>query len=457
MFHGLAELVGQYGYAIVVLFIIAESIGIPVPSEGVLIIAAALAAKGRLSIAGVIAAGTIGAILGGSAGFWIGRAGGQALLRRQGQRFGIVQRLEQAERFFARYGAPSVFFARYLSIVRTVIPMLAGASFMQFGRFSIYNGVGGLVWAFVFGGAGHYFGRTLESFPSGAGRAALAVVLLALLAFAFFRAWRRYRANRDAIATWAWRLWAETLPRSWRGLVARFPRGGYLSSHLTVGFLCSLVGLGVFAFVTESVARERSLTAFDLSVAEWLHAHATLTGTGICHWISVLGAPGMMTALAVAVAGVLAASRRWLDCIGWVAGLTGAALLHTALEFLIERPRPPYAADTLAGFSFPSSHAMGSLVAYGMLSYLILLHGRSRIVHFAVVTSAVLLIIAIGFSRLYLGAHYFSDVVGGYAAGLVWLSTCISGLEVTRRRQGTSGVGTVAATHEPTITREIAR
>jgi len=105
------------------------------------------------------------------------------------------------------------------------------------------------------------------------------------------------------------------------------------------------------------------------------------------------------------------------------------------LKLVIRRPRPPGAAALLQHFSwsFPSGHAMASLIGYGMLAYVLTLlwiHRRSA--QIAVVLGAALLIIAIGFSRLYLGVHYFSDVVGGYAAGVLWLSACISGLEVAR-------------------------
>jgi membrane-associated phospholipid phosphatase len=82
---------------------------------------------------------------------------------------------------------------------------------------------------------------------------------------------------------------------------------------------------------------------------------------------------------------------------------------------------------------------MGSLVAYGMLAYLLVreVHGRRR--RLAVIACATLLILLIGLSRMYLGVHYFSDVIGGYAAGVVWLAACISGLEVVRRRPRSLG------------------
>jgi undecaprenyl-diphosphatase len=91
---------------------------------------------------------------------------------------------------------------------------------------------------------------------------------------------------------------------------------------------------------------------------------------------------------------------------------------------------------------------MGSLIGYGMLAYvLVVLWIHPRRTQISVVLGAALLIGAIGLSRLYLGVHYFSDVVGGYAAGLLWLSACISGLEVARRWR--AGAPPVAAPPAP--------
>jgi undecaprenyl-diphosphatase len=81
---------------------------------------------------------------------------------------------------------------------------------------------------------------------------------------------------------------------------------------------------------------------------------------------------------------------------------------------------------------------MGSLVGYGMLAYLLLtIWVKRRLIRVSVVSVLSVLVVAIGLSRLYLGVHYFSDIVGGYAAGLLWLSACITGLEIARRQPGT--------------------
>jgi undecaprenyl-diphosphatase len=186
-----------------------------------------------------------------------------------------------------------------------------------------------------------------------------------------------------------------------------------------IGLLISLAGLRLFAGVTEDVIHHDPLTQVDLTLLEWFHAHATVTGLQIFKAISLLGSPITMTLTGLLTTLVLAVRHQWLAMTSWVAALAGSGVLDSVLKMVIRRPRPPYtfAFPYEHSFSFPSGHAMASLVGYGMLAYL--LFGPS--------ITAAILIVAIGFSRLYLGVHYLSDVIGGYAAGALWLSTCITG------------------------------
>jgi len=225
-------------------------------------------------------------------------------------------------------------------------------------------------------------------------------------------------------------------PRAWTFMVARFARGEYLGLHLTIGFVISVAGLWLFGGITEDVIHHDPLTHFDMALLDWMHAHATPAGYAFFNAITLLGSPVAMTVLALALALFLARHREWILLGGWLAAFAGGGLLDEVLKLVIQRPRPPYAGAFLQHYSwsFPSGHAMGSLIGYGMLAYVIVvLWIHSRRGQIAVVLAAALLIVAIGLSRLYLGVHYFSDVVGGYAAGLLWLSACISGVEVARR------------------------
>ena len=152
--------------------------------------------------------------------------------------------------------------------------------------------------------------------------------------------------------------------------------------------------------------------------------------------ISRLGSPEAMTVLAVIGAVFLGWRREGILLAGWIAAFIGTTVIDNWLKVTVHRARPVYASAILRHptWSFPSGHAMGALVGYGMLSYvLILLLQPSRRARTLIVAGAAVLVLAIGASRLYLGVHYFSDVVGGYVAGLLWLGTCIFAIERGRR------------------------
>jgi len=315
-------------------------------------------------------------------------------------------------------------------------------------QFLLYNALGGVCWATIFGTLGFVFGRNLPRLEHYIGQASVAGALLLTLVVGLVLAERWWERNRVGLVEGTQRVWHRAFaapalrrlklryPRAWTFLAARFARGEYLGLHLTVGFVISLAGLWLFGGVTEDVIHHDPLTQFDTALLDWLQAHATATGYTIFNAISRLGSPATLTVLALGVGVLLGVRRQWIVLGGWVAALTGGSLLNQALKLMIQRPRPPYAAAHLEHYSwsFPSGHAMLSLIGYGMLAYLlVVLWVHRRSMQIAIVLGAALLIVSIGLSRLYLGVHYFSDVVGGYAAGVLWLATCISGVAVARR------------------------
>jgi undecaprenyl-diphosphatase len=210
-----------------------------------------------------------------------------------------------------------------------------------------------------------------------------------------------------------------------------------LGLHLTVGLTISIAALWLFGVLTEDVLHHTALTRFDVTVLEWFHANSTQRGIRIFEAISFLGSPLIVSVLAIALAAYFIRRHAWIYLASWITALIGAGILDSLLKAVIQRPRPPYAVAILRGhsFSFPSGHALSSLVAYGMTAYFIIVvklrAGSSRTIAMCL---AMILILAIGVSRLYLGVHYFTDVIAGYAAGVVWLSTCITGVAIARRQ-----------------------
>lgn len=173
-----------------------ESFGIPLPGETALITAAALAARGHLNIFLVVAAAAAGAIIGDNAGYWLGRKGGIALVRRFGRKVGLTEtKLLRVHRFFEDHGPKTVFIGRFIALLRSWAAALAGVGEMPYGTFSLYNALGGIAWASVFGALGYVFGHNMPLLEHYVGRVSIALVVLVVAGTLVFL-WRRRRHER---------------------------------------------------------------------------------------------------------------------------------------------------------------------------------------------------------------------------------------------------------------------
>jgi len=165
--------------------------------------------------------------------------------------------------------------------------------------------------------------------------------------------------------------------------------------------------------------------------------------TAFFHIVSILGSLEVLALVGVLVAVALLVQRSWLTLTTWLVAVLGGEALNLLLKDLFARPRPHFERPLVVeiSYSFPSGQAMESLVVYGMLAYFGLLALRSQRTRVVSVGGAAVLVALIGFSRLYLGAHYLSDVLGGFAAGGAWLSAAITAREAMRQRDMTNQRG----------------
>lgn len=183
MLHWVRHLIENYGYAMVVVLVFAEGVGLPLPGETALITAAAVAAQShRLSIIGVIIAAFLGAAGGGVGGYRIGKSGGLPFLERHGHMLGITrERIARARKFFTEHGPKAVFFARFIAILRMFAGLLAGVTNMRFGIFMIWNALGALAWSILFGALGYAFGNNLPRLEHLVGRTSLIAFVVVVL------------------------------------------------------------------------------------------------------------------------------------------------------------------------------------------------------------------------------------------------------------------------------------
>lgn len=206
--------------------------------------------------------------------------------------------------------------------------------------------------------------------------------------------------------------------------------------RLAVGVVIAMAALWLFVEVADNVIDQDKLSSFDAQVLLLLSPWRTTLGLTIASVVSRFGTTIVMTVLAAAE--MLALHRRnWRAVtVGWVLVMGGGKLVEAMLKHTFHRTRPIGALQRLSdpSYSYPSGHAMGAMIGYGLLAYLVLRRVRRPAARAAVTTGAALIILAIGLSRLVLAVHYFTDVVGGYAAGAVWLALSLAAVDAARDR-----------------------
>ena len=229
-----------------------------------------------------------------------------------------------------------------------------------------------------------------------------------------------------AVTLLGWHLMHHTAP-----LRTQVPPAA-LSYGMRLAMGCALVALSsaAFAWLAAELLDGRALLVLDLAFTDAL-ARAVPAGVEqAAALLTRLGDPATLGVLGVAVGAALLLRRRVGLMLGWALALGGNGVLNPALKQLFARMRPLHAAEVASapGFSFPSGHSSGTVVAFGMLAYLGLRLLPPRW-HLPVLLLAVLLAFSVGVSRIILRVHYASDVAAGFASGTAWLAFCVTAIE----------------------------
>jgi undecaprenyl-diphosphatase len=227
---------------------------------------------------------------------------------------------------------------------------------------------------------------------------------------------------------------ATPLPRLSRVRSAFKTMAGRLGPRMGVGLLAAAIVTVLFGVLAEEV-REGETQHFDDAVRMTVYGVASPHATTILHAITQLGSPLFLLPMTIVFALTFLHLRRIRGAILLTVTMLGVTVLNQLLKSFFQRPRPlPFFGLTMpASYSFPSGHSLAAFCFYGALAALVTARLRSRVLSAVVWAAAIVIIIAVGFSRLYLGVHYLSDIVGGYATGFVWVLTVASADRVFRR------------------------
>jgi len=241
-------------------------------------------------------------------------------------------------------------------------------------------------------------------------------------------------------AAW-WLARRFTVPTDTSGLSP----GAYLLIRLAIGFAIVVGAAAVFAEMAEVLGS--SADARRAGELDQIFSNAVRRGIGpqayqffsnVTHLADTATLTGLAISGALALIGL---RRRWL-ALAFAASIAGNALLNTTLKGIFERARPlhdPIEA-LVRGFSFPSGHSSGAVVAYGMLAYVLIRclgPTRAARLKLPLVLVAAALAFTIGCSRIFIQAHFATDVLAGFASGIAWLAVCIGSAEWLRHYRQT--------------------
>jgi membrane-associated phospholipid phosphatase len=213
------------------------------------------------------------------------------------------------------------------------------------------------------------------------------------------------------------------------------PTKRLLTIQLALG-LVIVAAVAAFGVIAEDILRAGDIAAADLVISATVHNATSPGWDRFFRIVTRFGSREMLFAGASIVAVVVFVKYGVLLAAGWVVSQLGGALLNLTLKQSFARARPEHADALLAAtsWSFPSAHAMNTFVLVGLGAYLLVRGVRSGAAATLAVALAVVWCLLVGFSRIYLGVHFASDVVAGLLAGAAWVAICISVMETLRWR-----------------------
>ncbi|WP_026792055.1 bifunctional DedA family/phosphatase PAP2 family protein [Pleomorphomonas oryzae] len=414
-------------YLAVFLLAFSESIpliGVVVPGTAVILALGALVPSGVVKLWPLLISATAGAIVGDGLSFWLGHRYHRAILGRWPlNRY--PELIERSEAFFKKHGDKSVFIARFVPGVRAFVPLLAGMLGLPVWRFYAVNVASALVWAPAHILPAVLFGASFRALGKAAKPVAILLVIVIATGWVVWRlvGWAVRRAVPLLGAAIAHvRSWAEGRDSRFGRVVASLLDPERSEARIVALMLAALAGAAtVFLGILEDVANSEPLVVADRAIYTALQDLRSPVTDTLMIGITELGDTKVVVAMTAIVFLWLAWERAWRTAAFWLVAVAGASALNTVIKVTLHRARP----DELlysgwSAFSFPSGHSTTNLVLYGFLTFLIA-RGLRPALQVPVALGGATLIVLIAFSRLYLGAHWFSDVVGGAAFGSAWL------------------------------------
>ena len=394
-------------------------IGLVVPSTVVLVGAGTVVGLGKLDATSIFIWTTLGAIAGDAVSYWFGY-----FYKDQVRKLWPLSKysslMDRGEEFFKLHGGKSVFIGRFVPGVKSVVPGIAGMVGMNATRFTIINVVSAFAWAVAHLGPGILAGTALSAIGEVSGRLALVLGGFLLIAFVTVMLGRwliliilpLFPNAHAAIVGW----FARRPDRLSQWVAETFDPLHPRSTGMLVSALLLLITMPLFFWFMGEIAPGEPMVRADVAILNLFESLRSPIGDQIMVIITMLGDGIVVAGMTLVVAAYLFLRKAWRRATGFLIAMVGTAAFVPLFKALLERSRPMDLYTGADAFSFPSGHATLNAVLFGICA-VIVAHDRSRWVKAAIFTVTASYVIAIGFSRVYLGAHWMSDVLAGLLFG----------------------------------------
>lgn len=398
-------------------------IGIIVPGAMMMIIIGALIALGVLELWSSLGWAIAGAITGDGLSFWLGYTY-RDHLRSIWPFSRYAHLISKGEEFFLKHGGKSIILGRFAGPLRAIVPTIAGMMVMSPYRYLTINVLSAIAWAPVYMLPGILFGASLELASEIAVR--FAILIIGLLGILLITRWlvghlfsyMQPRTERIFTRVLNWSRKHPVLGKVTGALVdPRYPESTALIFLASMLLLTGFLFFAILLNITNSIAPG----GLDNTAHNLMQSLRTPWMDSLMVGITMLGDTLVYTSLSLVILVWLLWKRNMPATIHWVAAIAFGGIMTRILKVSLQIPRPNDLATGATSFSFPSAHTTMSMVVYGFLAVLVAreLGPRGRRI---IYVGSSLLIISIAFSRLYLGVHWVTDIVGGLTLGFVWVS-----------------------------------
>lgn len=393
------EIVIEHG-GYLVLFLVSILEGVPiigpfVPGHTIVILSGFLSKIGVLDLVYVLALSMSGAFIGDMLGFMCGRKFGFVFLNRFGKYFFIKdQHVEKVKHIVQKHSGKSIILGRFSPLTRALTPYITGASGVSLRSFWFFDLIGVILWATTSIGLGFVFGASYKAAAVFFGKFMLVAIVIGV-----FMAWSYHFINRQFHI---------------------FARYELITLFLN---LCGLYAF--FKMIQDALVQSSAIVGFDVWFNLVLLSHTKSYLVSFFVFMTNTFSPTSLMLLVIVGICYFLYKKQWRYAVISLASYSGGMFLSGFIKEMVLRARPVDALVHAGGYSFPSGHATAIMIVCVIAIYTLARKFSSTTKREIFIVSLVLLTALIGFSRLYLGVHWFSDVIGGFALGLFWTTFVI--------------------------------